>query len=427
MNQQLLQFIAAAPTAFHAVSQVSKHLEADGYTKLRSDAPWVLAAGGKYYLTANNSSLIAFRVPACEPSGFMITATHSDSPAFKLKPAPQHTAAPYAQLNTERYGGMLLHSWLDRPLGIAGRVLVEENGRVVSRLIKPCDSSVVIPSVAIHLDRTANDGKKLNPAVDLLPLYGMADGTSFSAQLANWANAAEDNILGHDLYLFCQEEGTLWGANKAFVSAPRLDDLACVFGCLQGFLQAEENSAVNVLCVFDNEETGSETKQGAGSTLLRDTLRRIANALQCDYDALLARSFMVSADNAHALHPNHPELSDRDNCPVLNGGVVIKYNANQRYTTDAVSAALLRMLCRKADVPVQTFANRSDMAGGSTLGSIANTHLPVRTVDIGLAQLAMHSAFETMGSADLKSLIKAMTAFYSTALDIADDGALYWK
>ena len=429
MNQQLLQFIAAAPTAFHAVSQVSKHLEADGYTKLRSDAPWTLAAGGKYYLTCNDSSLIAFRVPTCEPSGFMLTATHSDRPAFKLEPAPQHTAAPYAQLSAERYGGMLLHTWFDRFLSVAGRVLVEENGRVVSRLIAPDDFSVVIPSVAVHLDRTANDGKKLNPAVDLLPLYGMAEGASFTAQLAKWAYTTEEKVLGHDLYLFCQDEGTLWGANKAFVSAPRLDDLACVFGCLQGFLRAKEDSsdAIPVLCVFDNEETGSETKQGAGSTLLRDTLRRIANGLDCDYEALLARSFMVSADNAHALHPNHPELSDRDNCPVLNGGIVIKYNANQRYTTDAVSAALLRMLCRKADVPVQSFANRSDMAGGSTLGSIANTHLPVRTVDIGLAQLAMHSAFETMGSADLKSLIKAMTAFYSTALDIADDGALYWK
>lgn len=427
MNQQLLQFIAAAPTAFHAVSQVSQHLEADGYTKLRSDAPWTLAAGSKYYLTCNDSSLIAFRVPTCEPSGFMLTATHSDSPAFKLKPAPQHIAAPYAQLSTERYGGMLLQSWLDRPLSIAGRVLVEEDGRVVSRLIAPDDFSVVIPSVAVHLDRTANDGKKLNPAVDLLPLYGMADGTSFTAQLAKWANTTEDKVLDHDLYLVYREISGIWGADDAFISAPRLDDLACVFGCLQGFLRAEENSAVNVLCIFDNEETGSETKQGAGSTLLRDTLRRIANGLDCDYEALLARSFMVSADNAHALHPNHPELSDRDNCPVLNGGIVIKYNANQRYTTDAVSAALLRMLCRKADVPVQSFSNRSDMAGGSTLGSIANTHLPVRTVDIGLAQLAMHSAFETMGSADLKSLIKAMTAFYSTALDIADDGALYWK
>ena len=423
----VLGFIDDCPTAFHTVATVTRELEADGYTKLRSDAPWSLTPGGKYYLTCNDSSLIAFRVPTCEPSGFMITATHSDSPAFKLKPAPQHTAAPYAQLNTERYGGMLLHTWFDRFLSVAGRVLVEEDGRVVSRLIAPDDFTVLIPSVAVHLDRTANDGKKLNPAVDLLPLYGMADGTTFTAQLAKWANAAEENILGHDLYLVCQDSGALWGANKAFVSAPRLDDLACVFGCLQGFLQAEENSAINVLCVFDNEETGSETKQGAGSTLLRDTLRRIANGLQCDYDALLARSFMVSADNAHALHPNHPELSDRDNCPVLNGGIVIKYNANQRYTTDAVSAALLRMLCRKADVPVQSFSNRSDMAGGSTLGSIANTHLPVRTVDIGLAQLAMHSAFETMGSAGLKSLIKAMTAFYSTALDIADDGALYWK
>ncbi len=430
LNRQLLDFISACATAFHAVAQVSKHLESAGYTKLRSDAAWSLTAGGKYYLTANDSSLIAFRIPEGEVQGFLLSATHSDSPTFKLKPAPQRTAAPYAQLSTERYGGMLLHSWLDRPLSVAGRVLVEEDGRVVSRLIAPEDFSVVIPSVAIHLDRTANDGKKLNPAVDLLPLYAMADGTAFTAQLAKWAETTEEQILGHDLYLVCQDGSMLWGADDAFISAPRLDDLACVFGCLQGFLSAEAGSAIDVLCVFDNEETGSESKQGAASTLLRDTLRRIAAALGLDetaYQQLLSRSFMVSADNAHALHPNHPELSDRDNCPVLNGGIVIKYNANQRYTTDAVSAALLRAVCRKADVPVQTFANRSDMVGGSTLGSIANTHLPVRTVDIGLPQLAMHSCYETMGSADLTQLIRLMAALYGKTVCTDSDGGLILK
>ncbi len=427
LNHQLLDFIAASHSPFHTVAQVATRLEKNGYVKLRTVEDWQMQRGGKYYVTANDSSLIAFRIPECEPLGFMISATHSDSPTFKLKHSAECTAGPYAQLNTERYGGMLLSSWLDRLLGIAGRVLVQEGGRVVSRLIDP-DLTVLIPSVAVHMNRTANDGFKLNPAVDLLPLYGMAEGTPFRAQLAKWADTAEENILDHDLYLYCEDFGSLWGANNAFVSAPRLDDLACVFGCLQGFLRAETGSAIDVLCVFDNEETGSETKQGAASTWLRDMLRRIASSLSMDetrYQQLLNRSFMVSADNAHAQHPNHPELSDKDNNPVLNGGIVIKYNANQRYTTDAVSAALLRTVCRQAEVPVQIFANRSDMAGGSTLGSIANTHVPVRTVDIGLAQLAMHSAYETMGSADLTYLVRLMAALYGKTVHTDESGGQY--
>lgn len=419
----MLRFINDCPSPFHTVHTVVKELEKAGYTRLQRGT---IVPGGKYYHTANDSSLIAFRVPSVIPTGFTVTAAHSDSPTFKVKKEAQRTAAGrYAQLCTEPYGGMLMSTWFDRPLSIAGRVLVEEDGRVVSRLIYP-DVYVLIPSVAIHMDRTANDGRKINPAVDTLPLWGMADGTSFTARLAEWANTTEENILDHDLYLVCEDAGHLWGADSAFVTSPRLDDLACVFGCLQGFLNAGDNSAINVLCVFDNEETGSATKQGAGSTLLRDTMRTVAKALQCDYEALLERSFMVSADNAHARHPNHPELSDEQNCPYLNGGLVIKYNAAQRYTTDGVSGALMRILCRKAGVSVQTYANRSDMAGGSTLGSIATTTVPVRTVDIGLPQLAMHSSCETMGSTDIQSLIAAMTALYSTALCFADDGTLYW-
>ncbi|MBE6971384.1 MAG: M18 family aminopeptidase [Ruminococcaceae bacterium] len=421
---KMLDFISRCPSPFHTVKTVVDALESEGYTRWQRGG---IVPGGKYYRTVNDSSIIAFRIPNVAPTGFSITAAHSDSPTFKVKKETQRTAAGrYVQLCTEPYGGLLMNTWFDRPLGIAGRVLVEENGRVVSRLIYPEGAAVLIPSVAIHMDRTANDGKKINPAVDTLPLWGMEGGTSFSAQLAKWAKTAEENVLDYDLYLVCRDAGTVWGADNAFVTSPRLDDLGCVFGCLEGFLHAKENSAINVLCVFDNEETGSETKQGAGSTLLRDTLRTVAEELQCDYAALLERSYMVSADNGHARHPNHPELSDEQNCPYLNGGLVIKYNAAQRYTTDGVSAALLRTLCRKAGVRVQNYANRSDMAGGSTLGSIATTTVPVRTVDIGLAQLAMHSCVETMGSADTQALVDAMTALYSTALCADDDGALYW-
>ena len=427
LNHQLLDFIAASPTAFHDVAQVTARLEKNGYAKLRTAEDWQIQHGGKYYLTANDSSLIAFHIPEGDAQGFMLSATHSDSPTFKLKPAPQRTTGQYVQLNTERYGGMLLSSWLDRPLGIAGRVLVEEDGRVVSHLVYPDRDLAIIPSVAIHVNRTANDGFKHNPAVDLIPLCGTAQSSNdLLPLLAESAGVDPSAVLEHDLYLVCRDRGTVFGTANDLLSAPRLDDLACVFGCLQGFLRAEEGNAIDVLCVFDNEETGSETKQGAASTWLRDTLRRITAALNMDeaqYQQLLCRSFMVSADNAHALHPNHPELSDKENSPVLNGGIVIKYNANQRYTTDAVSAALLRTVCRSANIPVQSFSNRSDMAGGSTLGSIANTHVPVRTVDIGLPQLAMHSAYETMGSADLAHLIHLIATLYGKTVHTADDGA----
>ena len=235
------------------------------------------------------------------------------------------------------------------------------------------------------------------------------------------AGVNKDAILGHDLYLVCRDGGTTVGAKDEFISSPRLDDLGCAFGCLEGFLAADESDAVAVYCLFDNEEVGSSTRQGAASTLLQTALERIAAALDCDAARLLERSFLVSADNAHAIHPNHPELSDAHNAPVLNGGVVIKYNANQRYTTNGISAALFTQLCRDAGVSVQRYANRSDLPGGSTLGSIATTQTPMLAVDIGLGQLAMHSCYETMGSADYAQLVQAMTAFYSKSLATGSD------
>lgn len=432
LNRRLLEFIAASPSPFHTVDTVSALLEQDGFTPLSAAAAWQMQPSGRYYFTVNGSSLIALRIPEGMPAGFLMTAVHSDSPTFKMKEHPQSTAAgsAYVQLQTERYGGMILSSWLDRPLGVAGRVLVEEQGRIVSHLVHLDQDLAIIPNVAIHMNHATNDGFKYNPAVDMLPLYSAgADAPSLLALAAENADVAEKDILGHDLYLTCRCRGTVAGSNGSLLLAPRLDDLSCAFGCLEGFLNADSSDAITVYGIFDNEETGSETKQGAASTLLRDTLRRTAFALGMDeegYQRLLSTSFLVSADNAHAKHPNHPELSDPQNFPVLNGGIVIKYNANQRYTTDGVSAALIRSICRMAEVPVQVFANRSDMLGGSTLGSIANTHVPIRTVDIGLAQLAMHSAYETMGSADLPYLVEAMTTLYSKTLHMETDGSLYW-
>ena len=427
-NERLVRDIAASPTAFHAVDTARRHLETAGYAALDLSCDWQLAAGGKYYLTAGGSTLIAFRLPEGKPTGFTVSASHSDAPCFKIKPSAEGAAAGhYVRLSTERYGGLLLNTWFDRPLAIAGRVLVEEDGRVVSHLVGPMENAAVIPSVAPHLNSEANNGFKPNPAVDLQPLWTLAGGEgTLRRRVAEAAGVSESAILSHDLYLVNTQPGAEVGGRGEFLCSPRLDDLGCAFGCLEGFLSARESAAVAVYCLFDNEEVGSSTKQGAASTLFQSVLQRVATGCGCDLAALLQQSFLVSADNAHALHPNHPELSDAANAPVLNGGLVIKYNANQRYTTDGVSDALFTQLCQAAEVPVQRYANRADLPGGSTLGSIATTQVPMRAVDIGLAQLAMHSCCETMGSTDYAYLVRAMESYYSRALSTRGESWL-WK
>ena len=430
LNRQLLADLAASPTAFHAVATAAAKLDNAGFARVDAASDWALQGGGKYYFTVNDSTLIAFRLPQGMPTGFIITASHSDSPTFKLKANPQRTAAGrYVQLNTERYGGMLLSTWFDRPLGIAGRLLVEEGGRIVSVPVYPQRDLAIIPSVAPHLNAEANNGFKVNPAVDTYPLFSTGEGGDIIALLAREAGVAPESVLSHDLYLVCRDRGTTVGDQEQFLCSPRLDDLACAFGCLAGFLSAGDSEAAAVYCLFDNEEVGSSTKQGAASSVLRDTLRRIFHALgggEAYWQRLLLSSFLVSADNAHARHPNHGELSDEQNCPYLNGGLVVKYNANQRYTTDGVSDALLGQLCRAAGVPLQRYANRSDLPGGSTLGSIATTQVPIRAVDIGLAQLAMHSCYETMGSEDYAHLVNAVTTLYSRSLH-TEGSSWMWK
>ena len=428
LNEQLLDFIAESPSVYHVIDNFAGMLEAAGYTRLRERERWTLVPGGKYYVTRAGSSMIAFRVPKTESwTGFRLSAAHSDSPTFKLKAEPELAGNGYLRLNTEKYGGMLMATWFDRPLSVAGRVLVKEDGKLVSRLVDLDRDLLVIPSVAIHMNRNANDGTKLLANVDTVPLMGeAADAGKLKAMLAEAAGCAEEDLADDDLYLYCRGRGTVLGAENEYVVSPKLDDLECAWGCMQGFVQGsnEESGTVPVCCIFNNEEVGSETKQGAGSAFLRDTLRRVC--LSCGKDeqafmALLAGSFLISADNAHAVHPNHPEYADANNAPRMNGGIVVKYNANQRYATDGVSAAVFKAVCAGADVPTQVFANRSDLAGGSTLGSIADTLLPVATVDIGLAQLAMHSAVETAGSADLGYLVRAVTAYYAGKLPLPEE------
>ncbi len=424
INERLLDFLSASPTAFHACRSLAERLTGEGYAELREQEEWELVPGGKYFVRRNGSALIAFRIPAGGVRGFLMTAAHSDSPSFKIK---EHAAVPtagmYTRLNVEKYGGMLCSSWMDRPLSVAGRVAVREGGGVSMKLVDVDRDLLLIPNVAIHMDRSANDGKKFDPNVDMLPLFGDAGAEkAFDELIARQAGAKPEDVVAADLFLYPRTPGAVWGAKGEYLSSPRLDDLQCVFGCAEGFLRAGETRETPLLCVFDNEEVGSGTKQGADSSFLEDVLGRIAEGTGADLRRCLARSFLVSADNAHAVHPNHPEYADRNDRPEMNKGIVVKYNANQRYTTDALSAAVFEELCRRAEVPTQRFTNRADLAGGSTLGHISTAHVSVDSVDIGLAQLAMHSAYETAGAMDTEYLIRASEAFYRCSLERGENG-----
>ena len=416
--KKLLKFIQKSPTAFQAVEEMSQRLQKEGFKELKEEKHWDLKAGGNYFVTRNHSAVIAFSIPKKPAWKFHIMASHSDSPALKIKENPEmEVEKAYIKLNVERYGGMLLAPWFDRPLSVAGRLIVRKNGEIQEKLVAVDKDLLVIPNLAIHMNREVNDGYKYNVQKDMLPLYSDYDGKGrFMKLMAAEADVAEEDILGHDLFLYDRTPGTVWGANEEFISAPRLDDIQCAFASLEGFLRGERKESIAVHCVLDNEEVGSTTKQGAASTFLKDTLMRINMGLgrtQEEYLMTLADSFMVSADNAHALHPNHTDKTDPVNRPVLNGGIVIKYNANQKYCTDGVSAAIFKDICDRAEVPYQTFVNRSDMAGGSTLGNISNTQVPMKTVDIGLAQLAMHSVYETTGAKDTESLAKAAAVLFA--------------
>ena len=410
--QRLKTFLDSAHSVYHAVDALTRELEEAGYTRLLEGQVWTLEAEGKYYLTRGGSALIAFRIPKEAPTGFLMTASHGDRPGFKLKENGELTGK-YTRLATEKYGGMLIAPWLDRPLSIAGRVTVETDKGVESRLVDIDRDLLLIPNVAIHMNRKVNEGYTWNPAVDTLPLVGGEDAKGKLEALLR--EAAGGKILGHDLYLYLRQPASVWGVDKEYISAQALDDLLCAWCCTQGFLNAEPGKAVQVLCVFDSEEVGSSSVQGAASRFLESVIGRISKALGLDVEQLLSNSFMLSADNAHALHPNHPEYSDANNAPLLGGGVVLKFNANLRYATDGVTAGVFRKVCVNANVPVQTYYNRADLPGGSTLGCISLSHVSVPTADIGLAQLAMHSCYETASVKDALYLEQAVQAYYGYA------------
>ena len=458
VSRELLDFIRRSPTPYHVASGFAKMLEKAGFEHLKEGQPWHLQRGGSYYVIRGGSSLIAFRIPDAAPARFQITAAHSDSPAFRLKTNPDiPCAGHYICLNVEKYGGAILSSWLDRPLSIAGRVMVQEADGIRERLLNFDRDLVLIPNVAIHMNRQINDGYAYHVQKDMLPLFG--DETSagrLQELIACELSVRPEQILSSDLLLYNRTPGTVWGAQEEYISSPKLDDLQCAYSAIRALIGSGSDSGSSVgsnvgssigssvgssvgsasfrtdsICgaaVFDNEEVGSRTARGADSTFLEDTLQRIwlltgsgASSPEESYRMAVSGSFLISADNAHAVHPHHPDKADPVHRPLLNKGPVIKFCASQKYTTDAFSAAVFQTVCSRAGVPWQVFHNHSDQAGGSTLGNISNAHVSLHAADIGLAQLSMHSPYETAGILDTAFLIRALEEYYRTAIRIESD------
>ena len=416
--KECLAFIDKAVSCYHVVKNIETMLKEQGFSELKETEEYVVLKGGKYYIKRNDSSVIAFCVPEGEIKGFHVIATHSDSPTFKVKAeAEQKVEDAYVKLNVEPYGGAIYATWLDRALSVAGRIVCREKDALVSKMVDVDEDLLVIPNLAIHMNREMNKQLSYNPQVDLQPLMYAGSGENIlMKKVAEYAEVKEEDILGKDLFLYVREKGKLAGAEKEMMISPRLDDQECVYASVKGLLAGAPKKYISICAVFDNEEVGSLTRQGASSTFLKDTLERVREALgisRTDYLRMLANSFMISADNAHGLHPNHPEKADPTNRPCLNKGIVIKYHGGQKYTTDAYTEAVMKKLCEEADVPYQTYCNRSDVPGGSTLGNISEAQVSVPCVDIGLPQLAMHSAVECAGSKDLEDLIKIACVFFA--------------
>ena len=413
----LFEYIKNSPSPYHAVDTAKKMLNEAGFTEVLETETWNLKAGGNYYVTRSDSAIIAFQIPEKEAKGFHMVASHDDSPCFKLKENPELTTGEmYTRLNVEKYGGMIVSTWLDRPLSIAGRVYVDTPNGIEQHLIHFDEDLLVIPNLAAHMNREINDGYKYAVQSDMCPLLGMgADKEMLRKRIAEQAGVEVKDILGQDLYLYTRQPGILFGNDKDLLLCPRLDDLECAYSSLQAICESKPSEYVNLCVVLNNEEVGSSTRQGADSDFLGSTLKRIVYACggnEETYMRAIADSFMISADNAHGVHPNRPEKADPSNRPVINGGIVIKYSGNQRYTSDALSGSMMKKICMNAGVPYQVFYNHSDMIGGSTLGNIATHHVSVSSVDIGLPQFAMHSAVETGGALDTEYAIKMFKVFF---------------
>lgn len=419
--KKLLEFIQKSPSCFHVIENVKQQLADAGFRELKEKEHWKIENGGSYFVTRNHSSIIAFRMPENDFCGFRMIASHSDSPTFRIKEQPEiEVEKKYTKLNVEKYGGMIPETWFDRPLSVAGRIIIGRNGRMEERLLHVDRDLLMIPNLAIHM--SGREPKTFNPQKDLLPLFGCGSKKEdFTKFIAKEAGIEEKELLSYDLFLYNRMPGTVFGAKNEFIASPKLDDLECVYASVAAMLQERSKDYVTMCCILDNEEVGSGTKQGAGSTFVPEVLERISRLCtktKEEYFMAVADSFLVSADNAHAVHPNYTEKADPSNRPYLNEGIVLKYNAAQKYTTDAKSAAVIKYLCMENEIPYQVFFNRSDVAGGSTLGNILTGQVSMKSADIGMPQLAMHSAYESAGVEDLNSMIRLMKSFYRMGKEV---------
>ncbi len=415
--ERLMSYLDESASVYHVIDVQTRLLKEAGYKQLKENEKWDIVPGNKYYVNRNMSSLIAFSIPKkMENVKFSIMATHSDSPCFRIKNNPDIKVENYyVKLNVEGYGGSILHCWIDRPLSVAGRIYVEgeENARLVNINRNIC----MIPSLAIHMNRDINKGYEWNIQKDMLALMTINPDIDLMDIIAKEAGVTKEQITGHDLYLYNRDRALRWGAEEEFIASAKLDDLASSYSSLMALIDSKDNdNSIKLHAVFDNEEVGSSTIQGACSTFLKDTMERIADSAGLsreDYHRAVADSFMLSADNAHALHPNYPDKCDQTNKPLLGKGVVVKFAGNQKYTTDGASAAVVNRLAKQCNISLQTFHNRSDMAGGSTLGNLSANQVPVSTADIGIAQLAMHSCYETIAASDVEDMVALAKQLYS--------------
>ena len=426
--EELFRFLDAGVSAFHSTAAAAAILEAEGYVNCPESAAWELTPGGKYYTTRNGSAVLAWRMPKGELTGWHAAPSHSDSPTWRIKQFDTEDKV-FAKAEVEGYGGMIMPSWLDRPLTVAGRLLVRTENGIESRLVCPDRALACIPNLCIHFNRDLNNGMKYNPQVDLQPIFG-GKGGNLKEVLAAEAGVKAEDILDADLVLATREKAVRMGLNGEYFMSGRIDDLECAYTTLWGFLQGrgEEEGRGDIWVMFDNEEVGSSSRQGAQGTLMADVLTRIEESMGVSREqSIRARtnSLVLSADNGHATHPNHPEKSDPANPVVMGGGVLLKYNARQTYTTSGFTGAAFTAICKKAGVPVQVFANRADVPGGSTLGNLLGHQILMPMVDIGLGQLAMHSAMETASCTDAEYMAKAVAEYYNTPIFQPKDGE--WK
>lgn len=426
----LSAFLDKSPCNFLAISTIKSHLNANEYQELKLGDKWNIERQGKYYVTKNNSAIFAFVIGNSDLSdkGFNIITAHSDSPCFRIKPNPEMMAEGVIKLNTEVYGGPILYTWFDRPLSLAGRVIVRNHQnpmKPITKIFRIDEPLLVIPHLAIHFNRNVNEGNPLSKQQDMLPVAAIVneemqkDGLLIRKLQEHLGIAEASDILDFDIMLYNTQKAQLVGFNHEFICSGRIDDLGMAYAAMAALLNSDNTDVTKVMAIFDNEETGSGTKQGAASPVLANILSRIMLSLgyeQEDFMRAVANSFMISADNAHAAHPNYPAKYDPTNRPMIGHGPVIKINANCKYMTDAHSSSVFIELCRKANVPYQYFVNHSDIAGGSTLGNILTSQIDIDGVDMGNAIWAMHSAMETASIADQDYTIKAFTEFFNTSL-----------